>query len=302
MKAIRFCALIFFSSAFILWSQILLAQTIDEVAVTDPTGFDPAYPPAFAELAFPSYGEIMYGHIYIAAGAGPHPTIALLHGYPGNEKNLDLAQALRRAGWNVLYFHYRGAWGSGGEFRFLNAEQDVASALALLRSDEAVEAYRIDPDRLALVGHSMGGHMTIQGFAKDPAVLCAVSIDGVNLGQTAQSILDDPETAAGWKNYTDGLGMLAGFDGTTSLNELLENRESLDLLKMIDELAGRPILFVASGPKGIDRELHITPLVDALEAASPGSTSYRVMDTDHSFSDKRIALSKLIIKWMDEHC
>ncbi len=34
---------------------------------------------------------------YIPAGAGPHPTVVLLHGLPGNEKNLDLAQAMRRA-------------------------------------------------------------------------------------------------------------------------------------------------------------------------------------------------------------
>jgi len=47
--------------------------------------------------------------VYVAAGAGPHPAVVLLHGFPGNEKTLDLAQDVRRAGWNVLYFNYRGA-------------------------------------------------------------------------------------------------------------------------------------------------------------------------------------------------
>ncbi|MDO8912512.1 MAG: hypothetical protein Q8N10_08825 [Phenylobacterium sp.] len=32
----------------------------------------------------------------------------------GNEKNLDLAQAVRRAGWNAVTFNYRGSWGSPG--------------------------------------------------------------------------------------------------------------------------------------------------------------------------------------------
>jgi pimeloyl-ACP methyl ester carboxylesterase len=54
--------------------------------------------------------------IYVAAGKGPHPTLLLLHGFPGNEQNLDLAQAARRAGWNVLTLHYRGSWGSPGPF------------------------------------------------------------------------------------------------------------------------------------------------------------------------------------------
>lgn len=47
--------------------------------------------------------------MYMAAGAGPHPTVLLLHGLPGNEQNVDLAQSIRRAGWNVLTLHYRGS-------------------------------------------------------------------------------------------------------------------------------------------------------------------------------------------------
>ena len=39
--------------------------------------------------------------LYTAGGEGPHPTVLLLHGIPGCERNLDLAQALRRAGRSV---------------------------------------------------------------------------------------------------------------------------------------------------------------------------------------------------------
>ena len=68
-------------------------------------------PPRIEELTIKSHGMRMPGLAYLAAGNGPHPTVLLLHGYPGNEKNLDVAQALRRLGWNVVFFHYRGAWG-----------------------------------------------------------------------------------------------------------------------------------------------------------------------------------------------
>jgi len=44
---------------------------------------------------------------------------------PGFEQNGDLGQTLRRSGWNVLIFHYRGAWGSGGTFSFANCLEDV---------------------------------------------------------------------------------------------------------------------------------------------------------------------------------
>ena len=75
-------------------------QTGDPVAL-DPAP-DPAYPAALDELALESGGSRMNGIVYVAAGAGPHPTVVLLHGYPGNERNLDLAQALRRDGWDVV--------------------------------------------------------------------------------------------------------------------------------------------------------------------------------------------------------
>ena len=35
--------------------------------------------------------------LYTAGGEGPHPTILLLHGIPGSEQNLDLAQAFGEA-------------------------------------------------------------------------------------------------------------------------------------------------------------------------------------------------------------
>jgi esterase/lipase len=50
----------------------------------------------------------MYGLLYLAQGKGPHATVLFLHGFPGNEKNIDLAQAVRRAGFNALVFYYRG--------------------------------------------------------------------------------------------------------------------------------------------------------------------------------------------------
>jgi len=77
----------------------------------DPAPVDTAYPPSTEELAFQSQGSRLNGFFYLADGKGPHPTVILLHGFPGNERNLDLAQALRRAGMNVLFFSYRGGVG-----------------------------------------------------------------------------------------------------------------------------------------------------------------------------------------------
>jgi uncharacterized protein len=52
------------------------------------------------ELGILSHGARINGLMYLAAGSGPHPIVIFLHGYPGNERNLDLAQAAgHRCNW-----------------------------------------------------------------------------------------------------------------------------------------------------------------------------------------------------------
>ena len=45
----------------------------------------------------------------------------------------DLAQSVRRAGWNVLLFHYRGTWGAPGSFSQSSAIEDMAEVVRFLR-------------------------------------------------------------------------------------------------------------------------------------------------------------------------
>jgi predicted alpha/beta-fold hydrolase len=80
-------------------------------AITTDPAVDKANPAAMQTFEIPSHGALLNAFAYVAAGAGPHPTVILLHGFTGNEPNLDLAQSIRRAGWNVIYFDYRGSWG-----------------------------------------------------------------------------------------------------------------------------------------------------------------------------------------------
>ena len=72
---------------------------------------DALSPASMETFQIPSHGALLNAFVYVAASAGPHPAVVLLHGFPGNERNLDLAQDMRRAGWDVLYFDYRGSWG-----------------------------------------------------------------------------------------------------------------------------------------------------------------------------------------------
>jgi len=131
------------------WGGIALAlaaapATLPAALTTDPPA-DAKYPARSQVLHIPSGGVTINGLAYLASGPGPHPTVVLLHGLPGNEKNLDLAQVIRRAGWNAVTFNYRGSWGSPGAFSFSNVLEDTKAVLAYVREPANAQALGSTP-------------------------------------------------------------------------------------------------------------------------------------------------------------
>ena len=170
---------------------------------------------AMETFPIPSHGAQLNALMYIAEGAGPHPAVVLLHGFPGNERNLDLAQEIRRHGWNVLYFNYRGAWGSPGDFSFSHGIEDTASAIAYLRQPEVARKLKLDASRIVLIGHSMGGFMAVQGGVADSKVMAVGLISAADLaGRIPADLVKDREAAVlqmlskGYAN--EGMAPLAG--------------------------------------------------------------------------------------------
>ena len=124
MKKIKSC---FISICFVALTSIVSAQS-DSIVLKD-LQWDADAPAGMNELFIPSGNATIAGFIYRANGIQKHPTLLMLHGYPGNERNLDLAQIVRANGWNVIYFDYRGSW-AAGTIQFTNCVQDVVNVVA----------------------------------------------------------------------------------------------------------------------------------------------------------------------------
>jgi pimeloyl-ACP methyl ester carboxylesterase len=260
------------------------------------------YPASVSELTIVSHTKRMPGIAYLGAGQGPHPTVLLLHGYPGNEKNLDVAQALRRLGWNVVFFHYRGAWGSEGEFSYRNAEQDVQVVLKYMSDAKNAQRLRIDPLRISIVGHSMGGHMALAGIIDNPSVKCAVAYDGANMGANGRGLGADEASKKMWKDYGDSLFMLNGWSGTKAQDEIAQYGAELDLVKRVKKINGRPILLIPADTDVIPMDIHIQPLVAAIEASKDSQLSVVLINDDHSFSSSRQTLIETTAKFLKASC
>jgi len=277
------------------------AQQAPAAIATDPAA-DKASPAAIETMQLPSHGAPMNALVYIAAGAGPHPVVILLHGFPGNEKNLDLAQAMRRAGWNVLYFNYRGSWGSPGDFSFTHAMEDTQAANAFLRDPATAKKLRVDPAHIVLIGHSMGGFMANYAGAEDVKVQAVGTISAANLGSTGQRGNTPPATPEeavkriATSLAAEGMAPLAGCTPESLAREVLANRPKWNFVDYAAKLASRPILVVTSDD-GLAPSNNT--LVDALRKAGDKNVTAVHISTDHSYSDHRIALEAAVLTWLE---
>ena len=273
----------------------------DPVAQDPP--FDAAHPAATSEVAFESGGARMFGLVYEAPGAGPHPTAIVLHGFPGNERNLDLAQAIRRAGWNAVFFHYRGAWGSGGDFSFVHVLEDVAAVVSALQQPAFAAAHRVDPAHIALVGHSMGGFAALVSASELPQVECVASLAGPDLGLWAGAARTPEGEAAMAKRLDTWGGPIRGTSGAALVAEVRDDAARFELRNHAAALAAKPVLLVAgSRDDVVPVAQHQEPLAAAI-AAQPGARlRTAVLDADHAFADRRVELTRLVISWLTSEC
>jgi len=275
--------------ALVLGSFTAVAQ-IPAALTTDPPASRTA-PATMGDLAISSHGATMNGIIYVAEGAGPHPTVILLHGFPGGELNLDLAQSIRRAGWNVLFFHYRGSWGSQGAFSFGNAIEDTQTVLAWARDSQNAKKYRIDPDQIVLIGHSMGGFMAAAA-GRDPTVMGVAMLAAWNIGAIARKVQDPAKTK---RQIQSNILPLSGCTADGLYAEVQAHKEDWDYNLFIRQLKMHPVLVISADDNFHDDN---DAFVSAMKAAGATRITSIHLPTDHLFDDHRIALQIAVLDWL----
>jgi len=265
-------------------------------AVTSDPPIDRANPASLNYVQIPSHGVLLNGVLFGAAGAGPHPTLLLLHGFPGNEQNLDLAQAVRRAGFNVLTLHYRGAWGSPGSFSFAHAIEDADAAMAFLRDPNTVRQFHIDTRRIFVAGHSMGGFMALSAMAHDGAVAGLVMISGWNIGADGAKLRDPKYRKAFFESeLRDDVIPLAGTSADALMDEAQANARRWLFANYAGAAGKRPVLLIGADDGNMP-DMHALGAI--LRRTAPVTEIH--MATDHSYSDHRIALESAVVAWLEQ--
>lgn len=262
----------------------------------------PETPSANAAVTFDSGGETLLGVLHRPAGPGPHPIVVLLHGFPGHERNFDLAQDLRRAGYATLVFHYRGSWGVGGTWSWANVLEDAARVAAAVREPGFAAEHRLDPGRLAVAGHSLGGFTALMTAAADPSITAVASVSAFDFGRVGAACREDGALRAAYvEGFGEDLLPLKGTSGEALVEEMIAAGDAWSLAGLAPRLADRPVLLV--GTTGRDTVTpaaeHHEPVVAAYTAHPVPRLEHRVFVTDHALSDHRLELAETLRDFLD---
>jgi len=231
-----------------------------------------------------SKGHTLMGVLYVPEKKymQKYPAVIVCHGLGGNKdaKNkVALAESLFEENFAVLRFDFSGHGKSEGDYKdtvFTQEVNDVKSAI-----DAVYSLTKIDRKRLGLVGHSLGGAVTIIEAATDSRIKSAATIAAVTDMQKPLSMVGKSKIKK-WQK-TDALHVEGGilrysFIADFNKYNVLEYAKKIKI----------PFL-VIHGTKDFDVGMH-----QAKEIARMAKAPLKVVNEDHDFGKESITAA---VEW-----
>jgi dipeptidyl aminopeptidase/acylaminoacyl peptidase len=226
------------------------------------------------------------------------PAVVLVHGGPGGQSRATysaMVQHLVNNGYGVLAVNNRGSSGYGKSFYHMDDRRhgevdlkDVVAARAYLEGRDWVEG-----DKIAVMGGSYGGFMTMAALAFEPEVFDAgINIFGVtNWERTLSSI------PAWWGSFRERLYGEMGDPATDQ-----ERHRRISPLFYADQVT-KPVLIVqgANDPRVL--QIESDEMVAELRANDVPVEYVLFDDEGHGFQkrDNRIEASEAYVRFLDRH-
>jgi pimeloyl-ACP methyl ester carboxylesterase len=197
MKRILFSGLLGFVIIFVaVFSTMAQSSTSVASLAAAPT-------PTLVKIPMADGLEI-WGDFYAASGGEKAPAALLLHQFNGSSFDWqEFAVPLAEQGYNVLAIDMRGQGLTGGDDNWKLAESDAIALMGWLRDQETV-----DPDRVSVIGASIGANLALRACAQDEACHAVIALSaglgyyGVGTQDTVKGMKDKAIFLAASQNDT----------------------------------------------------------------------------------------------------
>ena len=281
----------FLNFSFILFIVMNASAQSDSIVLKD-IKWDITYPAGSTELFIPSAKSQLAGMIYKPNGNKKHPTLILLHGFPGNERNLDLAQVVRSHGWNVIYFNYRGSWGSQGKFSFKNCVEDVSNVVAFCNKYQ--DSLKVDTSNIVLFGHSMGGFVCLKALEQLPQIKKGFALSTWNIYGDLKNIKSEKQLS----ELSENSNIFHNYFvlNSTTIDILLPAFKEISYYKLATNtksLKDKQIII-------LDEHAGNKEIADSIKEMHLSFFNYQIWETDHGFTNKRVSLMNKLISFLDK--
>jgi pimeloyl-ACP methyl ester carboxylesterase len=252
-----------------------------------------------------SDGLQLHGKLYKSFETGLHPTVLLIHGWPGSPIDvLDMGKRLSGHGLNVLILSPRGMHESEGTNTFAGTLRDIGASLRWLRSPDVSRKYQIDPNNIILGGHSFGGGMALAYAAGDPTIRRLISFAGTDHGELARKYESDESFASMLREIIKNTQAPDGpirFDFDASFKEIVDNKNIFGLRENANKLADRRILLIGGWEDtSTTVDDFMLPLYRSLKSAGAEEVTFLVYHDGHGFRKVRDRIEEDLLTWINQ--
>ncbi|MGE3329225.1 MAG: CocE/NonD family hydrolase, partial [Acidimicrobiia bacterium] len=167
-----------------------LLRNID-FAVNDYPVYDPECALSHFPFHYMSNGEPVHAFMWVAAAEEPLGTVIISPQKNGGDSYESLITPLISSGIHVMKIHPRGMWDSVPASNSpMKTVDDIHAAVEWLRSNDGEHTsygmrdrtFRVDPDRLGIIGKSGGGGTAgLVATAENPHLNSVVALGPVNM-------------------------------------------------------------------------------------------------------------------------
>lgn len=280
-----------------------------DYAVTDPPFLDPEFPPEHFMTHFMSQGSVVHAFMWIAEGRERKGCVVVCPQAFGGDRLESLIIPLLSSGMSVMTYHPRGMWDGVHDYTSLSALDDACAAVDFLQNADGSRkrtksghSYRIDPARIVLLGLSGGGGSTsLTACAAVDSVCGAVGIAAANHERFRNATLDDlPHQRLNWVRE-ETAGRVDTVPRMLAMTSADNDRVSV--IHNVQKLVSKPVLLIgANRDVSAPIETSHVPIARAFRDAGATRFTDVIMETDHLFLTKRIALARLVISWLRSEC